>query len=418
MIKTVLICMSVLVVSLHLHDASFGQQFSDTEEEREEYVSNEIIVKFRDGISEKEREHVYKSLKVTEFKSGYGEHYHVLKIEDGKVLEMLKKCRKFKEIEYAEPNHMYYINAIPNDEFYSFQWHLPLIHLEEAWEISTGSGVTIAVIDTGVEPNGIDGFGKRLVLGRNFITRRDDSIDDNGHGTHVSGTIAQETNNGVGVAGVAPDATILAIKSFNEFGGSTTDSAVDGIRWATDNGAQVINMSFGGAPFSETMQRAVNEALRKNIVLVAASGNNGQPQISFPAAYEGVISVGAIQLDKGIAPFSNHGPDLDIVAPGGNTSKDQNDDNNSDGVLQETLFTDLLKSKEPIWNYYFLEGTSFSAPHVSGVAALILSLNPDFTPDEVRDILINTAEDLGEPGRDDKFGWGLVNAVEAVKSVK
>ncbi len=345
MIKSVLICMTVLVVSLHINYTCFSQQFSDNEEKRDEYVSNEIIVKFRDGISEKEREHVYKSLKVTKFRSGYGEHYHVLTIEEGKVLEMLKKCSKFKEIEYAEPNHRYYINAVPDDEFYSFQWHFPLIHLEEAWEISTGSGVTIAVIDTGVEPNGIDGFGKRLIFGRNFITRRDDSTDDNGHGTHVLGTIAQETNNGVGVAGVAPDATILAIKSFDKHGGGNTDDIVDSIRWATDNGAKIINMSFGGSPFSETMQRAINEALNKGIVLVAAAGNSGRPQIDFPAAYEGVISVGAIQMDKELAPFPSHGPEMDIVAPGGNITKDQDDDNNADGVLQETLFYGSIKIK-------------------------------------------------------------------------
>ena len=348
-------------------------------------------------------------------RTGYGEHYHVLKIKDGTVEDVLKKCKKYKEIEYGEPNHIYRINMVPNDEFFSFQWHLHMINLEKAWDVSTGDGVTIALIDTGVAPDGIDGFGSRLIRGMDFINRINRSRDDNGHGTHLAGTLAQETNNSTGVSGVAPGATILAIKALNKNGSGRTDTIVDAVRWAVENGAQVINMSLGGASFNETFETAINEGLELGVVFVAAAGNGGRPQITFPAAYEGVISVGAIQQDKELAPYSNHGPDLDVVAPGGNVSKDQNNDNNSDGVLQETLFTDVLKSPDPIWNYYFLNGTSMAAPHVSGVIALLLSKYPRLTPDMVRNIIRRSADDLGEPGRDDIFGWGMVNASKALR---
>lgn len=394
-----------------------AQQIRDKNIKKEKYVPDEIIVKFKDGVSQKERERVYKLLNAVKIREGYKAHYHVLTIGKGKVIEFLKKCEKYNEIEYAEPNHLYYTNAAPNDEFYSYQWHFPLIHHKEALEFSTGEGVTVAVIDTGVAPNGPDGFGSRLILGKNFVKRNSDPIDDNGHGTHVAGTIAQETNNGIGVAGVAPNATILVIKVLNEFASGPADQVADGIRWATDNAANVINLSLGGSEFNKTMFRAVNYALKHNVVLVAAAGNAGIPVVSFPAGYEGVIAVGAVQFDKKRADYSNGGPDIDVMAPGGNTFKDQNDDNNSDGVLQETLFTDVLKGPGSIWNYYFLNGTSMATPHVSGIAALLLSLNPSLTPDQIRTIITETAEDIGEPGFDNETGWGLVNAEDAVKSV-
>ncbi len=382
MYKTFIIFISFSLFASYI---SFGQTIRSGDPEKEKYVSNEILIKFKGGIAEKAKERIYKALGVTSVRNGYKDRYHVLTIKNGKVEEVIEKCKKFKEIKYAEPNHIYHLNMKPDDEFYPFQWHLPMINIEDAWDISIGEGVKVAVIDSGVNPNGNDGFGTRLIQGRDFVKTGNRSKDDNGHGTHVAGTLAQETNNGNGVSGVAPGATILAIKAFNKFGASPADSVVDSVRWAMERNVQVINMSFGGSPFNETLQTAINEALDQEIVLVAAAGNGGIPEISFPAAYDGVISVGAVQFDKKRASYSNHGPNLDIVAPGGNIEKDQNDDNNSDGVLQETLFTDVLKSPDPIWNYYFLDGTSMATPHVSGIVALLLSQNPDLTPSEVRE---------------------------------
>jgi len=404
-----------IFASLFLLNICSGQNPGNNEPDPKKYISDEIIVKFSGSTAAKAIELTCNELGATDIRSGYGGHYHVLKIKDGTVEETLKRCKKNKEIEYAEPNHIYYINMVPNDEFYAFQWHLHMVNLEEAWEESTGDGITIALIDTGVDPDGIDGFGSRLIRGMDFINRINHSRDDNGHGTHLAGTLAQETNNGTGVSGVAPDATILAIKAFDKNGSSRTDNVVDSVRWAVENGARVINLSFGGAPFNETFETAINEGIEQGVVFVAAAGNGSQPQITFPAAYEGVISVGAVQQDKKLAPYSNHGPDLDVVAPGGNVFKDQNNDNNADGILQETLFTDILKSTNPIRNYYFLDGTSMAAPHVSGVIALLMSKYPRLGPSIIRRIIRSSADDLGEPGRDDTFGWGLVNASNALR---
>ena len=237
------------------------------------------------------KERIYKTLGVIDERIGYGNHYQVITIKQGKVKEALKECLKFKQIQYAEPNHIYRIKMRPDDEFYSYQWHFPLINIEEAWDISTGEGVKVAVIDTGVNPDGKDGFGTRLIHGRDFVKIGNRSMDDNGHGTGVAGTIAQETNNGVGLSGVAPGATILAIKALDESGLSSTDVLADSIRWAITRNVQVINMSFAG-PFSKILQTAVNEALEQGVVLVAATGNSGLGKVSFPAAYEAVISVG------------------------------------------------------------------------------------------------------------------------------
>jgi subtilisin family serine protease len=186
----------------------------------------------------------------------------------------------------------------------------------------------------------------------------------------------------------------------------------DGIYYAADNGAHIINMSLGGSATSTTLEDAVNYAYGKGVTVIAAAGNDDKSTPFYPAAYDNVIAVGATQYDETKAPYSNYGSWLDIVAPGGNIGVDQNNDGYADGVLQQTF------GDTPVdWAYWFYQGTSMAAPHASGVAALLLARNPSLTPTQIRYALESTAKDLGDPGRDNTFGWGLIDARAALESV-
>jgi serine protease len=359
-----------------------------------EYVQDEIIVKFK----------------------GDKEPFRVLKVPEGKVGEKIKEFKKRADVIYAEPNYLAYALMTPNDPYYKYQWHLDNsvyggIQMEEAWDISTGAGVTVAVVDTGIR-KGTDLANTCFVSGYDFVNSDTDPTDDNGHGTHVAGTVAQSTNNGVGVAGVAYKSCLMPVKVLDATGAGTYANVALGIRYAADNGAKVINLSLGGSEPSDTLEGALAYAYGKGVTVVAAAGNDSSPTLSYPAAYDAyVIAVGATRYDETLAYYSNYGPSLDLVAPGGDLNVDQNGDGYGDGVLQQTF----RKTGRVIsWGYYFFQGTSMAAPHVSGVAALLIANGNATTQDQVRTALQETAEDLGATGRDDTYGYGLVNAYAAL----
>ena len=290
-----------------------------------------------------------------------------------------------------------------NDPYRSLQWHMDMLEIETAWQTTTGTGITVAVIDSGVSTYGED-TPTNYIAGYDFIDGDYDPTDMNGHGTHVAGTIAQATDNGKGVAGVAPDVSLLAIRAMDENGTGSAYGIASAIVWATDNGADVINMSLGSAYGTSVEEEAINYALARDVVIVAASGNEYTNSVSYPAAYSGVIAVGAVQYDGSVASYSNGGYGLDVVAPGGNTSVDQNGDGYADGVLQETTS-----------GYQFFEGTSMATPHVAGVAALLLSAGA--APDQVEGILTSTAIDLEGSGWSTRSGYGLIDPVSALASI-
>jgi serine protease len=299
-----------------------------------------------------------------------------------------------------------------NDPYASFQWHFSAIQTPEAWDVSTGLGAVVAVLDSGLAPGGIDGIGC-VLPGFNSVEPALAPIDGDGHGTHVSGTIAQKSDNGIGVAGVAYDACILPVKVLDDSGSGSFADIADGIAWATENGAQVINMSLGtnarfGLTSDPIMDPALEAARAAGITIVCASGNDGSRRnISYPAIHPATIAVGATDFNNQVTNYSNKGNGLDLVAPGGDVMADRNGDGYGDGVLQETFGPSG-------WSYYFYQGTSMASPHVAAVAALLYSQNSSITPDDVLQAITGSALDLNETGWDKTSGWGLVQAYDAL----
>ncbi len=335
----------------------------------------------------------------------------------------------------------------PNDPWFDTQrWNFSLVQAQAAWEQSRGAGVIVAVIDTGVAfENYVDPVTKRqFVKGPDFTNSTfvypkdtfdddDHPNDDHGHGTHVAGTIAEATNNSLEAAGIAHEALIMPIKACGvvidqgeERYGCRQDAIAEGIEWAVDKRADVINISIGGTLGSDLEEAAVEQALSAGIVVVVSSGNDGEDKLWYPAAYPGVIAVGATDGSGVRAGYSNYGmtPDipepgfekraLDVVAPGG-------DERDLTKVRQNT-FPDYCEGTRPPAPIDVTEfatcgarGTSQAAAHVSAVVALVLSLQPDLRYDQVRELLQCSARDLGSPGFDLEYGYGMVQAYDAIQ---
>ena len=225
----------------------------------------------------------------------------------------LARIRGDADVEEAEPLvRMEALAYTPNDPEFSKQWNLRMIRMPEAWDLSRGKGVVVAVIDTGIAYEDHDDYvqvpdlsGARFVPGYDFVHDTDHPNDDNGHGTHVAGNIAQRTNNGIGVAGVAFEARLMPLKVLDRSGIGNSADIADAIRWAVDHGAKVLNLSLGGPGYSGVMERAVAYARAKGAVVVCAAGNAGTGQVSYPAAYAGAVAVGAVGPDGQLAPYSS-----------------------------------------------------------------------------------------------------------------
>jgi len=403
-----------------------------TKDSKQKYVSDEIVVRFKNAAKESQIDKLNAKFGASEIKET--KRFRRLKVSKGKnILDLLKMYKNDPNVEYAEPNYFAYALMSPNDPLFHYQWNLNSsefggINAEKAWDISTGSGVVVAVIDTGIAFEDYCFGSKRrptcyykapdlantcFVPGIDIVNNDLHPNDDHFHGTLVAGVVAQSTNNNMGVAGVAYDSCLMPVKVLDKSGGGTYADIAEGIIWAADHGAQVISLSLGGTSGSQVLKDAVSYADSKSVIIVAAMGNDGEDLLIYPAAYEEVIAVGATQFDKSLAPYSNYGPTVDIVAPGGNKNVDQNKDGKPDGIIQNTFDPELRDPR--YFGYFSLTGTSLATPHVSGIAALIIAYGNANTPDEVRAALEETANDLGAPGRDDVFGYGLVDADAALQ---
>ncbi len=392
------------------------------------YVRGEAIVKFAPALSTADRTGALNAAGVTLIRHLLLPGYALVSFGlDEDVGLRVKALGQAPGIAMAEPNYYAFIDSppalAPNDPYYSFQWHFPQIQMSSAWNLSCGSGVTVAVIDTGVAYENFGSYSRapdlastNFVAGYDFINGDAHPNDDHGHGTHVAGTIAQSTNNAIGVAGVAYCASIMPVKVLDSSGSGTSANVVDGITWAVNNGAKVLNLSLGGSAYSSSMQAAVTNAYDNGRIVIAAMGNNDSSTPFYPAALTNVIAVGAIRYDETRSYYSNYGSHIAVVAPGGDVTVDQNGDGYGDGVLQQTFYH-VCGEGTPDYGsfvYCFFQGTSMAAPHVTGVAALLVANGTASSPDHVRQALQNTAKDLGAAGWDQYYGWGLVQAYDAL----
>ncbi len=324
------------------------------------------------------------------------EHLYTIK-GDRNLLKNLQRSPLKPYLEYIEPNYQYQALEIPNDPEYSKQWNLRSINIERAWEESKGEGVIVAVIDTGVM-RVRDLQQTEFVEGYDFVKDSSDASDDNGHGTHVAGTIAQSTNNNYGFAGIAYRAKIMPLKVLSASGGGTIADIAEAIRFAADHGASVINLSLGGAGESHLLREAIDYASNKGAVIIAAAGNANQNSAAYPARYPKVISVSALDATGQKAPYSNYGAGVDIAAPGGSpTGK----------ILQETINPSTGESL-----FAGFQGTSMAAPHVAGVAALVKASGVS-KPEEILAVLKQSARKVPEDALN-YFGAGQLDAAGAV----
>jgi serine protease len=315
-----------------------------------------------------------------------------------KLLKQLKRSPLRRETEYIEPNYIYRNFEVPNDPEYSKQWNFRSINVEQAWDETKGDGVTVAVIDTGVTQVP-DLKLTKFVPGYDFVNDRVNAVDDNGHGTHVAGTIAQSTNNGYGVAGIAYEAKIMPLKVLSAGGGGTVADIAEAIRFAADNGAGVINLSLGGGGESRLLKEAIDRAYNKGVVIVAAAGNSNQNAAAYPARYPRVISVAATDAAGEKSPYSNYGAGVDLAAPGGSEAGK---------ILQNTIDP---RSGQSV--FVGFQGTSMAAPHVAGVAALIEASGVT-EPEEVLQVLKQSVRKVREDPLN-HFGAGHLDAGTAVK---
>lgn len=317
---------------------------------------------------------------------------HVIRVPADKWSKLKDNLAKNPKYEYVEEDAIAMGLWTPNDPMFGNQWHLSKIAAPSAWDVTTGSNtVIVAVLDTGIQMNHPDLQG-RILPGWDYVNNDSDPSDDHGHGTATAGAASAVGNNGVGITGVAVTANILPYKVLSASNNSYYSHVASAIIAAADQGARVINMSLGGSSSSSTLQSAVTYAWNRGSVVVAAAGNSGSSAPMYPAACTNALAVSATTASDDRATWSSYGSHVRISAPG------------------EGILTTHLGSSYASWS-----GTSFSAPIVSGVAALIAARRPELSNTDIVNALLQGADDLGTAGRDDFYGYGRVNASKALQ---
>ena len=424
--NSILICFCLFLLPFLIASCSDFPQSPYLNRGKLPYVSGRILIKFRPGASavsltEKAEEFDLRPSVVT---CG---SVHVHTVRPGTELEAVETFMLDPAVEYAEPDYLIFaataglttvaesrrldsrgtipgIRSIPvaflseadapNDPLFEQQWALAKIEATDAWKVASGSNVMIAVIDSGVDLDHPE-FATRILEGYDFIGDDTEAEDDYGHGTQVAGVAAAAANNDTGIAGLAWDAQILPVKVLDSQGHGVSSNLTCALYWVADNGADIVNISIISFGPSFGMQSAVNYATNEGVLIFAAAGNlfeNGNP-VTYPAAHDGVTAVGATNREDGHAWFSSAGSFVDIAAPG------------------VSIYSPFPPTHDEYRSVY---GTSLASPHVAGLAALVLSASPGLSPEQVETIIQQSAVDLGDSGRDDKFGHGRIDASAAM----
>lgn len=356
-----------------------------------DFAPDRILVQFRPGAGLPEVAQVHRQMngRVKDSITGIG--VQVVEVGRGQAVARARAYAAHPLVEYAEPDFVVEATGDPNDPWFANQWGMTRVQAPEAWDVTTGgSSIRIAILDTGVDLNHPD-LAAKIVSSRNFTTSA--TADDiQGHGTHVAGIAAAITNNGVGVAGLGYDSTIMNVKVLGDDGRGYYSWISQGITWAADNGAQVINMSLSGASASSTLESAVNYAWNRGVMVIAAAGNYGDSVPRYPAYYENCLAVAATDSRDNLTSWSNRGDWVDVAAPG------------------STIYSTLRTS-----GYGYKSGTSMAAPHVAGLAALTFTVVTDDNGsgrlnDEVRARIEAGCDDIGVSG----IGAGRINALNSV----
>ncbi len=350
-----------------------------------DYVPGELIVKFKEGISTQSTGSVHTQYGAKAVEKSKYSGFEVVKFK-GSITKMIQKYKNNPMVEYVEPNYYVHTMWTPND-LTSKQWGPQKVQAPQAWDTSRSSSSTvIAIVDTGVQYNHPDLNGK-VIQGYDFVDNDGVAQDGNGHGTHCAGIAAAVTNNGTGMAGMAPNARIMAVRVLDNQGSGTLVDVADGILYAAQNGADVISLSLGGFFGSTTLKNAVQQAWNSGSVIVAAAGNSGVSLPSYPAYYSQAIAVASTTSNDTISSFSNYGSWVDVAAPGSD------------------IYSTYINS-----SYQTFSGTSMATPHVAGLAALLSSQGRSNS--QVRAAIENTADSISGTGY--YFEHGRINAYRAV----
>lgn len=368
---------------------SIDRSFVNCDGEEQEIVSGRILIKFNQNAQAAHQNAVIRGAGGL-IKGEIGEVKIIELPPQANMCQVLRALRNTEGIDFVEFDNVFQPGVIPNDPQYSTAWHLSKISTASAWDRARGNGIVIAILDTGVDCNHPD-LASKCVPGWNVISGNTDTADIHGHGTMVAGTAAAVTNNGVGVAAPGWDARIMPVRISNvgDAGCTSATNIANGLRWAADHGARVASISYAASMSSTVRNAAQYFQSRTSGVVDASSGNQATFYPDADNPY--IITVGATDSNDNLASFSNTGNNIDVVAPGVGIKTTTNGGGYSSG-----------------------SGTSFSAPVVAGVVALVLSANPSLTSSQVQDIIKQSVDDRGSAGWDTSYGWGRVNAAKAV----
>lgn len=371
-----------------------GEPGTIDEPSSENPVQGDIIVKIDPMVSLHEVDELVSGIRIKTFAYFNNCRYLLYDLSDDQNIEdTLVTLMASGKVIHAEKNEEYSLCFKPDDTYYDHYQYSPRItHCEDAWDITQGdNSIIVAILDTGINGNHED-LTNRVIAGRDIVAGEDIpasiNSDSQGHGTYVAGITGAIGNNGKGIAGVTWNVQLMPVKVFSETIYTTSAHIAEGLIWAIDHEADIVNMSLGGGLFSVAVNDAVNYAHQKNVVLVAAMGNDYKAKIKYPAALPGIIAVGSSNGRDEVSNFSTSGYHISVVAPG------------------ESIYS--LKHSSNT-EYMFGSGTSAATPFVAGIAALLLSVNPDLNPEQVRSIIEDGADPLGADDFDPEYGHGRVN---------